>query len=115
MVVDILDKDEVEEDGKRLEAASAACHETHKGPGKRLVLEFRRSRCRWSPSGKGCISCNPFKRNEKMKEVLLEQEKLKAAQERAAAGEAALLLPPLPPPAEEQDAVPELRGGGGSQ
>jgi hypothetical protein len=114
--VNILDKDEVEEDGKKLEAASAAWHETNKGPGKRLVLEYRCSRCRWSPSGKGCISCNPFKKDEKMKELVLEQQTLQGAAERAAAGEATLLLPPLPPPEAEEDVVvPQLVGGGGSQ
>jgi hypothetical protein len=121
VVVVVLDKDEVEEDGKKMEASVAAWHEAHKGPGKRLVLEFRCSRCRWSVSGKGCISCNPFKKAHKIQELEMEAEKNAAAYKRAADGEAALdapeppppplPAPPLPPPEEPPR---ELRGGGGA-
>ena len=66
------------------------------------------SKCRWTPTGDGCVQCNPSRHEALLKEKLHESEKLKLAVEFAL--EAAGLTSkwkPSPKPVEEK-----LSGGG---
>ena len=115
--VEILDNEELKAVTKEHQTACQVWAEAHKSPGETIVFEYRCSRCRWSPSGVGCDSCNPLKKLERMKRM--HQEHLQIAENSAAAG-APPGPPPLPPPADppiETGDLPEgesqeLRAGG---
>ena len=67
--VEILDNEELKAVTKEHQTACQVWAEAHKSPGETIVFEYRCSRCRWSPSGVGCDSCNPLKKLERMKRM----------------------------------------------
>ena len=66
------------------------------------------SKCRWTPTGEGCVNCNPARHEKLLKEKLIEAEKLKIAVELAlkAAGLASKWKPSKTP-------IEENPSGGG--